>query len=52
MKPAFPRLALAALVALGLSAHPAAAQDKGAAASSRVATGPERPEGRRRMSTS
>lgn len=38
MKPAFPRLALAALVALGLSAHPAAAQDKGAAASSRVAT--------------
>jgi peptidyl-prolyl cis-trans isomerase C len=42
MNPAFPRLALAALVALGLSAHHAAAQDKAApaapAASGRVAT--------------
>jgi len=42
MNPAFPRLALAALAALGLSAHPAAAQDKAApaasATSSRVAT--------------
>ena len=39
MNSAFPRLALAALVALGLSARDASAQDKGAAAtSSRVAT--------------
>jgi peptidyl-prolyl cis-trans isomerase C len=39
MNPAFPRFALAALVALGLSAHEATAQDKGAApASTRVAT--------------
>jgi peptidyl-prolyl cis-trans isomerase C len=39
MNPALPRLALAALVALGLSARDAIAQDKGAAAaSSRVAT--------------
>jgi peptidyl-prolyl cis-trans isomerase C len=38
MNPAFPRLALAALVALGFFARDAAAQDKGAAASTRVAT--------------
>ena len=39
MNSAFPRLALAALVALGLSARDATAQDKGApAASTRVAT--------------
>jgi peptidyl-prolyl cis-trans isomerase C len=38
MNPALPRLALAALVVLGLSAHEAAAQDKGAAASTRIAT--------------
>lgn len=38
MNPAIPRLALAALVALGFSAHEATAQDKGAAAATRVAT--------------
>jgi peptidyl-prolyl cis-trans isomerase C len=38
MNSAFPRLALAALLALGLFARDAVAQDKGAAAASRIAT--------------